>query len=535
MPLSEDFNNSRLEYLQNALKNSQVVTQQFYPRFQRRYNDDFPFTEASIQNILQPQQQIIKESIPAPTADSIEMDLKQKLNTLTKDETVTDNIYNSLAPGELYYYDKNFDSVTKELMKKIKLPISPREFSLNLKMLLSDNKHKNSIEVVKNVIAASAVPPVGIIGPITRRVAIRTAPPAPTAPPAALSQFTVADYPQSVENAIALYPQALQTEINTFLSLPAVPKTPQQKQDVSNIQEAIAILAYDNNLTEDELADILHHPGKKAKKITTKEKIYARQLLDHAARMKLANPPAPAPQPATPIKGFNLLPYKEKLRDLVEAEINNMGGFVDPTMKQQLIDHYKSEIITEEFRNEVQRREAALGQQLSKDGIDDVMKDIESQFQGFGIKQSRLIKYKKEIHKYAIDLKKLSKNILALKYVKNANNVATFKPIEISQPLKQLIQSKVLKQQKISPKEFQALSVTEQRVVKRLYSFLKIDFDHAHSDDFQTKFEVMYGSFLAGNNNADLKKQLKEYVKLALHEAIITKEESQRMLDKLSH
>ena len=310
--------------------------------------------------MLQPQQQIIKESIPAPTADSIEMDLKQKLNTLTKDETVTDNIYNSLAPGELYYYDKNFDSVTKELMKKIKLPISPREFSLNLKMLLSDNKHKNSIEVVKNVIAASAaapaVPPVGIIGPITRRVAIRTAPPAPTAPTAptaATSQFTVVDYPQSVQNAIASYPQALQTEINTFLSLPAAPKTAQQKQDVSNIQEAIATLAYDNGLTEDELAGILHHPGKKAKKITTTEKIYARQLLDHVAQIRIANAqptpqptpqpvpqpgPQPAPQPAAPTQFLNFLPFQAKLNKLVKEEISNIiaqGQPVDATLKKK--------------------------------------------------------------------------------------------------------------------------------------------------------------------------------------------------------
>ena len=142
MPLSEDFNTSRLEYLQNALKNSSVVTQQFYPRFQRRYNEDFPFTEASVQNILQPQQQIVSTSVPASTEAAVEMDLKSKINTLTKDDTITDNIFNALAPEERYYYEKHFDKVTKELMKKSKSPVSPNEFVINLRMILSSDAHE---------------------------------------------------------------------------------------------------------------------------------------------------------------------------------------------------------------------------------------------------------------------------------------------------------------------------------------------------------------------------------------------------------
>ena len=43
----------------------------------------------------------------------------------------------------------------------------------------------------------------------------------------------------------------------------------------------------------------------------------------------------------------------------------------------------------------------------------------------------------------------------------------------------------------------------------------------------------MYGSFLAGNDNEDLIKELKEYVKLAIHEAIISKQEGASMMNKL--
>jgi hypothetical protein len=44
----------------------------------------------------------------------------------------------------------------------------------------------------------------------------------------------------------------------------------------------------------------------------------------------------------------------------------------------------------------------------------------------------------------------------------------------------------------------------------------------------------MYGSFLAGNDNKEMKKELKEYIKIARHENIISKMEATKMLEKLS-
>ena len=112
--------------------------------------------------------------------------------------------------------------------------------------------------------------------------------------------------------------------------------------------------------------------------------------------------------------------------------------------------------------------------------------------------------------------------------------MATFKPIEVSDHFKSLIETYVLKRSKIEDNDFKSLSVTEKRVLKRLYSFLKMDHNFDHNEDFQKQFQVMYGSFLAGNNNEDLIKQLKEYVKLAVHESIISKAEGKKMLDKLN-
>ena len=146
---------------------------------------------------------------------------------------------------------------------------------------------------------------------------------------------------------------------------------------------------------------------------------------------------------------------------------------------------------------------------------------------------ARFNQIKKEFHKYAIDLKKLHYNILALKYLKNANNVATFNPIEISNTLKELLENFLYDGEKIDVSDFDKLSHTEKRVLKRLYSFLKIDFDFDYNDQFQKRFEVMYGSWLAGNDNEDLKKEMKGYVKLGIQEAIISRQQGASMMHKL--
>ena len=51
MPLSNYFTNTRLSYLKGSIKNTNTVAQQFYPRFVREYNEQFPYTEEKMSNI----------------------------------------------------------------------------------------------------------------------------------------------------------------------------------------------------------------------------------------------------------------------------------------------------------------------------------------------------------------------------------------------------------------------------------------------------------------------------------------------------
>ena len=105
----------------------------------------------------------------------------------------------------------------------------------------------------------------------------------------------------------------------------------------------------------------------------------------------------------------------------------------------------------------------------------------------------------------------------------------------ISQTLNELLEHLLHDGKKqIDSSDFDKLSHTEKRILKRLYSFLKIDFVFDHDDQFQKRFEVMYGSWLAGNDNEDLIKELKEYIKLAVHENIISKDVGKTtMMNKL--
>jgi hypothetical protein len=97
---------------------------------------------------------------------SIEDSLKQKQTELTKNSAATDDIFNRMQPEERYYYNQNFDSVTKELMKKVRLPTSKEEFSRNLAMILNNDTHRNSVLGIKNFMFPPGPPAPPVPGPM---------------------------------------------------------------------------------------------------------------------------------------------------------------------------------------------------------------------------------------------------------------------------------------------------------------------------------------------------------------------------------
>ena len=403
MPLSTEFSNSRLEYLKNNIKNTDTVSAQFYPRFQRQYNEMYPFTEGS-NKIENPQQTVVSSCLNPPSLEMAKENLITYLIPYVGSNTESNFIINALTDVQIYYYEEHFNEIQKELLK---IPTSKSSYLTNLRMVLNNDKNKSNLSIFE--------PPTTIPSTSSKRKIKRETIPAASS---SSEEFDFADIrPRNFNNEGAL-----------------------------NVR-------YGNR------SDLLP------------DRIFAQN-----------NPLSTVRTPITkPLSSLRLYPSSNRIH---------------PDNPAFGIPH--DEII----------------------------------FRGRGI-QSREIKHKKVFHKYAIDLKKLNHNILALKYLKNANNVATFHPIEISDTLKDLLNNFLYDGEQIDAPDFAKLSHTEKRILKRLYSFLKIDFEFDYDDQFQKRFQVMYGSWLAGNDNLELIKELKEHIKLAIHEAIISKQEGASMLHKL--
>ena len=539
MPLSEDFNNSRLAYLQNVIKNNTNTTSLFYPRYQRAYNEAFPFTEGSIRNIQNPQNQIIQENIPSPDSGITETNLKEKINQLTRSTVATDYIFNKLDEAEAYYYDTHFDLVNKELMKKIRLPTSKEEFSRNLAMILNNDTNRNNVIGVRNYISPPIPPPPPLnAADIGAAVAAALPPPPPHLNAALATAPVAAKAPPATKGSNNLnVPPLLLAAIQ---QLNSAHKNTQKR---AQLEKVLGDLAFRDNLTKDQLARFIKL--KPRAKLTQQELDDAEQmLLDAQTRNANPNNITPPVTPKAKQQRVALLtPHRNNLVNAIKSDVqayktSNSVNTVPRDELDRIEEFHKQQIKDNAFQDQLQQLETlaqSQNRQVTKDEYDDLVAEHENLFKGFGVKQTRAIKHKQEFNdKYGIDKRLLKKNILALKYLKNANHVATFKPIDITDQFKSLIEKYVMKGAMIDDEEIKSLSVTEKRVLKRLYSFLKMDFKSEHNEDFQKQFEVMYGSFLAGNDSADLKKQLKEYIKVALHESLISKSEAKKMLDKLS-
>ena len=84
MPLSNDFTNTRLSYLKDSIKNTNTVAQQFYPRFVREYNEQFPYTEEKMSNIENPISNTrVKGYLQEKTVGEVVDDLTTKIISLT--------------------------------------------------------------------------------------------------------------------------------------------------------------------------------------------------------------------------------------------------------------------------------------------------------------------------------------------------------------------------------------------------------------------------------------------------------------------
>ena len=640
MPLSNEFTNTRLSYLKDAIKNTKIVSQQFYPRFVREYNEQFPFTEQKLSNVENPtNNSAVKGYLNKKTLSEIKADLTTKLISFTNDEglarIIVSALANKISIGQLNYYNDNFNTI----QKKISMPyggISKEMFYDKILMALANDPHKSDVSIYNNSIPADKYkPPLDedddedeeedmlsnledepmndeIFLPETLRHTVAL----PKRHHINIIQKKGDELPyknkfiKGVEEELLSTTKVLdgsdrnrtalkefkklkkKTELNRSNSNLALydeelPSTSElknfrgRKVGIPNIAnriyvqdtedpEYIAFLErllkrnvgidakehpegfqtfkrnYEHtpytgldsvpfsNLTTDNLNNMITNQTFTLDRVATSKESYLSPVKGPPYTPSTFNSPSPtrkAPPPpvlrANKDGTFSYTASEPRIVRLRNPSKENDNATITTAETQSTrvpVFNMYSELMDEEI-NKSKRRPRKPIKQIAK-GI--ALPPLKF--------QDRVIKHKKVFNnKYAIDTKKLSKNILDLKYLKNANHVASFQPIEISTYLKNIIENIVKDNYNLKKEDFIHLNDTEKRILKRLFNFLKIEHDDVieYSNDLQNQFEVAYGSFLAGNNNKELIKELKDYVKLALHENTIKKKDGQNILKKL--
>ena len=126
-----------------------------------------------------------------------------------------------------------------------------------------------------------------------------------------------------------------------------------------------------------------------------------------------------------------------------------------------------------------------------------------------------------EVNNFTIDMDKLNKYILSVKYTSCRAMVSSLKPEKISDDVKAVILDVLEK--KYNSKLFDKLITDDQRINSTLVRTLKIP--NINMDTFDKKYwgeyEILLGEVNSGNSNAKVKIQLKQYILRGISENLI--------------
>ena len=128
---------------------------------------------------------------------------------------------------------------------------------------------------------------------------------------------------------------------------------------------------------------------------------------------------------------------------------------------------------------------------------------------------------KMEVNKFTIDMDKLNKNILSVKYTSCRAMVPSLKPEKISDDVKAVILD--ILEKKYNSKLFDKLLTDDQRIISTLVRTLKIPNINMDTFDkkYQREYEILLGEVNSGNSNEKVKIQLKQYILRGISENLI--------------
>ena len=128
---------------------------------------------------------------------------------------------------------------------------------------------------------------------------------------------------------------------------------------------------------------------------------------------------------------------------------------------------------------------------------------------------------KMELNKFSIDMDKLDKNILSVKYTSCRAVVPSLKTEKISDDVKAVILD--IMEKKYDSKLFEKLMTNDQRLISTFVRTLKIPNINMNTFDkkYQKEYEFLLGEVNSGNSNEKMKMQLKQYILRGMSENFI--------------
>jgi hypothetical protein len=134
-----------------------------------------------------------------------------------------------------------------------------------------------------------------------------------------------------------------------------------------------------------------------------------------------------------------------------------------------------------------------------------------------------------------IDLNKLKNNILVVKYLGNDVSIAQIRTAtNISDDARAVIQD--ITEDKFNNRLFRQLPIHEKRLIVKLCSAMNLDCDLSDEDlaNWNKRFQILKGEWLAGNDNKVLINNLKQYVMEGLRDGKIPRAEANQLLYQLN-
>jgi uncharacterized protein YozE (UPF0346 family) len=142
-------------------------------------------------------------------------------------------------------------------------------------------------------------------------------------------------------------------------------------------------------------------------------------------------------------------------------------------------------------------------------------------------------KFKLNNGKFTIDLEKLRRNILSVSYSSCRAVIPSLKKERISNDVKNMITDII--EDNYNANLFNKMKQDDQRIISTFARTTKQDIDMSEFDKaYQNHYEILLGQINSGQNNPEIKRELKEYILRAITEGLIPKTQGLTKLFELS-